>query len=72
MTAPLTTTRLNTTSQPLVSIIVPTHNYGTLISETLISAAPRFTRWECIIIDDDSTDEIAEFVAQICETGECT
>jgi len=62
----MTTTRLNTTSQPLVSIIVPTHNYGSLIGETLISVqCQTFTRWECIIIDDGSTDDTAEVVASI-------
>ncbi|HEX8269187.1 MAG TPA: glycosyltransferase family A protein [Flavobacterium sp.] len=43
---------------PLVSIIIPTFNRENLIGETLDSiAAQTFTDWECLIIDDGSTDK---------------
>jgi len=42
---------------PLVSIIIPTYNRAHLISETLDSIlAQTYTNWECILIDDGSTD----------------
>jgi len=42
---------------PLVSIIIPTYNRAHLISETLNSIiAQTYTNWECIIVDDGSTD----------------
>jgi glycosyltransferase involved in cell wall biosynthesis len=42
---------------PLVSIIIPTYNRGHLIGETLSSlVAQTYTNWECIIVDDASTD----------------
>lgn len=42
---------------PLVSIIIPTYNRSQLISETLNSVlAQTYTNWECIIVDDNSTD----------------
>ncbi len=49
---------------PLVSIIIPTFNRAHLISETLNSVlAQTYTNWECIIIDDGSTDATEELIA---------
>ena len=46
------------TSQPLVSVVVPSYNYGHLIRETLDSlAAQTYARWECVVVDDGSTDD---------------
>lgn len=43
--------------QPLVSIIIPTYNRAHLIGETLDSIlAQTYTNWECLIVDDGSTD----------------
>lgn len=48
---------------PLVSIIIPTFNYGHFIIETLQSvSAQSYQNWECIIIDDGSTDNTAAVV----------
>ena len=42
---------------PLISIIIPSFNRKSLISETLDSVLEQtYTNWECIIIDDRSTD----------------
>ncbi|HXC69426.1 MAG TPA: glycosyltransferase family A protein [Pyrinomonadaceae bacterium] len=49
--------------QPVVSVIVPAHNYGHFIGATLDSlAAQTFTNWECIVVDDGSTDNTSEVV----------
>ena len=42
---------------PLISIIIPTYNRAQLIGETLDSiSAQTYTNWECIVVDDGSTD----------------
>ena len=50
-------------NKPLVSIIIPTYNRANLIGETLESiVAQTYTNWECIIVDDGSTDATASVV----------
>src|ERR1044072_4584982 len=45
-------------SQPLVSVVVPSYNYGHLIRETLDSlTAQTYRAWECVVVDDGSTDD---------------
>ncbi|RDC54258.1 glycosyltransferase family 2 protein [Pedobacter chinensis] len=56
-------------SFPLVSIIIPTYNYGHFILDALRSiSAQSYTNWECIIIDDGSTDDTASIVAEYITT----
>lgn len=64
----MTTRGLNETSRPRVSVIVPTYNYGALIVETLESLRRQtLGDWECIVVDDGSTDDTAEVVARFIE-----
>ena len=54
--------------KPLVSVIVPTYNYGRFIGETLeCLRAQTYANWECVIVDDGSTDDTAEQVARLME-----
>jgi glycosyltransferase involved in cell wall biosynthesis len=56
----------NNNQVPIVSVIVPCHNYGQFIHEALQSvSAQTFSQWECIVVDNDSTDNTSEIVAQI-------
>lgn len=42
---------------PIITIIIPTYNRGTLITKTIESIIRQtFTKWECIIVDDHSID----------------
>lgn len=49
---------------PLVSIIIPTYNRSHTLGETLDSVLNQiYPNWECIIIDDGSTDKTEELVS---------
>ena len=48
---------------PKISILVPAYNTAPFISETLDSVlAQTFTDWECIVVNDGSTDSTEEIV----------
>jgi glycosyltransferase involved in cell wall biosynthesis len=50
---------------PRVSVIVPAHNYARYLPDALDSVlAQTFTAWECIVVDDGSTDETAAVCAR--------
>ena len=53
---------------PKVSIIMATYNRAHFIVETLLSIQNQvFKDWECIIIDDGSTDNTYEIVKPILD-----
>jgi glycosyltransferase involved in cell wall biosynthesis len=55
-------------SKPLVSIIIPTFNRAALLPETIYSIlAQTWADWECIIVDDGSTDNTEKIVAVYAE-----
>lgn len=54
-------------NKPVVSIIVPAYNSQEFISQTLDSILQQtYSNWECIIVDDGSTDRTAEIVKEYC------
>ena len=51
-------------SAPLVSVVMPTYNYARYVGDALGSLqAQTHARWECVVVDDGSTDDTAEVVA---------
>jgi glycosyltransferase involved in cell wall biosynthesis len=55
--------------KPVVSVIIPSYNYAHLIGATFESLqAQTFTNWECVVIDDGSTDNTAEVVARFSKS----
>jgi glycosyltransferase involved in cell wall biosynthesis len=56
-----------TEKEPLVSILIPCYNAEKYIAETIDSVISQtYTNWECIIVDDHSTDNSVEIVEQYC------
>lgn len=52
-------------SNPLVSIIIPVFNRESIVKVTLDSIIDQtYTNWECIIIDDGSTDNTEHTIAE--------
>jgi len=52
----------------LVSVIIPTYNRAHLIGETLDSIiAQTYQNWECIVVDDGSTDHTDEVMQAYCQ-----
>jgi glycosyltransferase involved in cell wall biosynthesis len=48
---------------PAVSVIVPVFNYGDFVGEALESVrAQTFSSWECVVVDDGSTDATVDRV----------
>jgi succinoglycan biosynthesis protein ExoO len=53
----------NGSSMPVVSVIVPCYNAAQFLASTLASIeCQSFTDWECILIDDCSTDNTADLL----------
>jgi glycosyltransferase involved in cell wall biosynthesis len=56
---------------PLVTVIIPSYNYGHLIGQTLESVqAQTHPNWECLVVDDGSTDHTREVVTSYAEKDE--
>ncbi len=55
-------------TSPLVSIIIPIYNRAHFIRDTLDSVLSQtYQNWECIVVDDGSTDAIDEILAAYCD-----
>ena len=51
----------------LISIIIPTYNRANVLEQTLNSVLKQtYTNWECIVVDDGSTDATDKLLAEYC------
>lgn len=51
----------------LISIIIPTYNRANVLEQTLNSVLKQtYTNWECIVVDDGSTDATDKMVSEYC------
>lgn len=58
-------------SNPKVSIIVPCYNAEQFIAETLTSVQNSdYDNWECIVVNDGSTDKSQDAIVEFCERKE--
>ena len=57
--------------EPKVSVIIPAYNSEEFISQALDSVLRQtHSNWECIVVDDGSTDNTAAVVKQYCQKDE--
>ena len=64
MNKQLQTSKEKYNKEKLVSIIIPVYNRAHLIAETLRSIIDQtYIHWECIIVDDQSTDNTMEVIS---------
>lgn len=58
-----------TTSKPLISVLIPCHNYGRFLGQAIESIIMQsWENWECLIVDDgssDNTEQVAEHYENI-------
>ena len=51
----------------VVSVVVPAYNYGHFLGETLSDLQKQtYEHWECIIVDDGSTDNTRDVAKEWC------
>ena len=55
----------------MVSVIIPCYNQAHFLAESVGSVlAQSYENWECIIVDDGSTDNTAKVAKRLCENDE--
>ena len=55
--------------EPTVTIVVPCYNYGHYLADTLKNIQQQeYESWECIIVDDGSTDDSGAIAAEFTST----
>ena len=54
---------------PRVGVVITCHNYRAYVEDAIRSVlAQTYQKWDCVIVDDGSTDGSAEHISQLLET----
>lgn len=62
----MVSTRSQTDVNPIVSVIIPAHNYARYLVEAIDSVREQSLEdWECIVVDDGSTDVTPDVLARV-------
>lgn len=57
---------MNTGTSPHISVIIPAYNYAKFLPETIGSViAQTYPDWQCLVIDDGSSDNTKEVVTEL-------
>lgn len=60
---------IETASEPLVSVLMPAYNASSTIEFALASLfAQSYSNWECVIVDDGSTDGTANVLSRVIDS----
>lgn len=52
----------------LVSVVIPTHNYARYLGQAIASIQEQtYTDWECVIVDDGSSDDTPQVVSSFAD-----
>lgn len=55
-------------NEPLISIIIPCYNYGNFLPDAVRSVSGQtYSNWECIIVDDGSTDNSGKIAEELAK-----
>lgn len=59
---------MSVSRSPLVSVVIPAHNSGRFLAATLDSVMSQtVTCWECVVVDDRSTDDTLEIAQRYAD-----
>jgi glycosyltransferase involved in cell wall biosynthesis len=58
---------MNPDQSPLISVIIPCYNYALYLPDSIGSIMDQsYSNWECLVIDDGSTDNSGEIIRGFC------
>jgi glycosyltransferase involved in cell wall biosynthesis len=65
------TPRSSPTTQPTITVIIPTYNYAHFVEQAIQSVIDQtYQDWECIIVDDGSTDGTRDVAARFVDSDD--